>query len=1310
MPSTPKQKKEQIEQLAAEIARHRYELDSIPALKKLEKDYGIAKSTLIKYLKAGIENVFGKEKTINIYKEIWASKIIPKHQEIIRQRGEQLARQFTDRNSESYNDASKIPSIKELKSEFKKKGIKRGTETLQRHLEKGIERVVGTQNVLEISRKMGFHIELPLEYQEKVQQLAIKYARQFLDEKSPFFQNQKAIPSQLKIQEDLATQKIKIDVRRIVEQLKIGVLKAVGPTKANNVFKQMWPRHEIALELQEILQNKGKELHNKFTDPNSITYSDCSKLESIHKIWQDLLAKGVKISEGGVFNHIQLGVRSQVGEDSFETIWNQMYPRPERKVPIERNLTSETIEKIMEIGANWGKKFNEHSSNIIPFLKTVPKLKVIQNDLKEQGFDASLASVITYLKKGIEREAGTFSAKEIYKNLWPRYTPPIIQEMIRTEGAFFTTQFCDPISPDFHNSTNIPTLMALRKKYRKLGFDLTESAIGRYLTQGIGRVPGIISAQELFKKMWPRLDLPLEIQEKVMQKGVDCTEQLLASKELSFSKPIVFKSIYKIQKELKTEGINLSTWTIAKYLKLGVESRVGTELASIYYSEMWPETIPNKLQEKIKEIFLDDVRNLKTGNLNQIKSQNFLENELGISKKSIIKYGKIELEKAFGKTKGTELYEKRLSVFEHDELLGKCTHIIWNDVLKNALNTQGIKYYCEVKLPVPDPKLAQDYVRVDGIAVFAPRQIEQLLNKTGATGKPLYAELQLSPEIIQNAQEIALEATANIAIKNRRAKNDKYARDKDGNPIYGRIVLIISLERWRRNERVMQAPELSPNARVVNMDFVADLLDLSEKDRALIAEALRNSDFHDLVAQEALVKREGFQYSTDSDAYWLAKMGHVPDLRYWQDLTDYFPNDKETGVTPLSPPIQETRPVVGGEKGRDEGNARKFAQEKTPEVSKLENAQNTRKPSPTPEERKIPSKEIPANESGDMKPEQTPTRNAIKGESPAKDSSTRLNNTPTEKHVQNPTPERKLEEKNKERQADRVEKTLERRPGIPNRSGANGPTSRSWKKDWKLKDGVIWDPPTWGAIPPPEFLEPKKKYIKEQRLSDLFPPGPEPPDPQDAESPRSEFIPPRSKLDPDRPEQPQPPLNPDSFTETDSDGGNAIHPDDGNPFAEGTRNETPPESNSSEDPFSEGTGNEAPPESSSSEDPFSEPNERQPASGSGTWDDPFTYPPEGEFPENAGDDYDPFRADEEGAAEPPDDTDPFHDNDYPLEADGQFTGEEGVEGNDGSETEPASDDAVEGESDQPDDPNDGDASQGTSGEGGNDGDLDNGGA
>jgi len=174
-----------------------------------------------------------------------------------------------------------------------------------------------------------------------------------------------------------------------------------------------------------------------------------------------------------------------------------------------------------------------------------------------------------------------------------------------------------------------------------------------------------------------------------------------------------------------------------------------------------------------------------------------------------------------------------------------------------------------------------------------------------------------------------------------------------------------------------------------------------------------------------------------------------------------------------------------------------------------------------------------------------------------------------------------------------------------------------------------------------------------------------------------------------------PPINPDPFLENVPIGGDGDRPEDGNPFAEGTGNETPLESNSSEDPFNE-------------------PKERQPTSGSGTWDDPFVYPPGEEFYENAEDNCNPFREEEARSPELQDDTDPFHDHDAPtLDADGPITADEendGSDGNDGNQTEAASDDAIEGDdSNPPDDPsdaNDADASGDNGDDGGNDGGAD----
>ncbi len=234
MPSTPKITQNQIRQFAADIARRRYELDKIPALKELKEKFGVEWGTLVKYLKEGIADAFGYEKKIEIYRVIWRSKLIPKHQEIIRQRGEQFACQFTDRNAETYHDAVKIPSLKQLQQEFLRQGIETSTTTIQTYVEKGMERVVESREVPELSRKIRFRRDFSDEYRERVQQMAIQYTQQFINPSSPYYQDQKAIPTQLKIQDNLADEKINMEIRKVVENLKKGVEHVVGAAKMVN--------------------------------------------------------------------------------------------------------------------------------------------------------------------------------------------------------------------------------------------------------------------------------------------------------------------------------------------------------------------------------------------------------------------------------------------------------------------------------------------------------------------------------------------------------------------------------------------------------------------------------------------------------------------------------------------------------------------------------------------------------------------------------------------------------------------------------------------------------------------------------------------------------------------------------------------------------------------------------------------------------------------------------------------------------------------------------------------------------------------
>ncbi len=400
MPSTPKIMQNQIRQFAADLARRRYELDKIPTLQELKAKFGVEWGTLVKYLKKGIADAFGHEKKIEIYREIWRSKIIPKHQEIIRQRGEQLARQFTDPRSDSYHDAAKIPSLKQLQLEFQDHGIETSTSTIQTYLEKGMERVVEKREVPELSRKMRFRREFSHEYLEKVQQMAIQYTRAFIDPSSPHYHDQKAVPTQLKIQDDLTKEKIYMDVRRIVENLKKGVERVVGVDQMETILKQMWPHPEITTELQEMLQNKGREMYIKYSDPKSDAYHDNSKLETIKEIWTGLLDnkpkenKKIKISEMGVYHHVKLGVQLAAGDDYSDDLWKHMFPHA---------VFPELEEKIAKIGVHWAKEFNQYApkiieiiktppesrnledaSNTFKFLQSVPQLRDIQADLKKQ--------------------------------------------------------------------------------------------------------------------------------------------------------------------------------------------------------------------------------------------------------------------------------------------------------------------------------------------------------------------------------------------------------------------------------------------------------------------------------------------------------------------------------------------------------------------------------------------------------------------------------------------------------------------------------------------------------------------------------------------------------------------------------------------------------------------------------------------------------------------------------------------------------------------------------------------------------------
>ncbi len=229
-----------------------------------------------------------------------------------------------------------------------------------------------------------------------------------------------------------------------------------------------------------------------------------------------------------------------------------------------------------------------------------------------------------------------------------------------------------------------------------------------------------------------------------------------------------------------------------------------------------------------------------------------------------------------------------------DYRIGQVTHVVAEGTCKRAATRIGIAAYSETKLRRPRRK--QDgpgptdqqrrWVKADLILRLKPGQATGLLRRAGAEGMPLMEEAGWFPQAVARAREILLEFSADTTPASVERKGRKYALGRGGRPKAGRLVLHVATADWWGEGRVVPGPDNLPNARVASPGFVADLLQMDQHDREVLAEMARNNRARNQAAQERLADQEDLHYCDDTRRYYADRGETVPDWRGPQETLD----------------------------------------------------------------------------------------------------------------------------------------------------------------------------------------------------------------------------------------------------------------------------------------------------------------------------------------------------------------------------------------------------------------------------------------